>query len=83
MSRRQLAPFADADREVLEYAADVALATGEVVTVLRLGLALVPDTVVLEGLANGVTVPSTWRLARDGRTVSLYRLPAELFEDDR
>ena len=61
----------------LEAASDVALATGDAVTLSHLGLIVVPDTLIVEGAANGHDSPDTWRLRRaDGRTTWLYALPA-------
>ncbi len=62
----------------VEAAADMALATGLPVAVPALGVMLVPDVVMLEGIANGHEVTPTARMRKDGRTVHVYQLPAGL-----
>ena len=64
------------DRQTIEAAAAVAFATGELVVLAALGLVVVPDTVMVEGLANGHDTPPTTSLVRaDGRTAYLFRMP--------
>jgi len=56
--------------------ADKVFATGEPLACESCGIIMVPDMVVLEGIANGETQPNTWRLRRaDGREVSIFALP--------
>jgi hypothetical protein len=60
----------------VERAADEALTTGEIVTLPELGLVVVPDTVIVEAVANGHDVTSTVRLYRaDGRVAYVWKLP--------
>lgn len=72
----------------LERAADLALALGKPVllrTKETLGheSVMVPDTTMVEGLANGHgDAPPTLRLIRaDGRVAYVFRLPGELSDD--
>lgn len=56
--------------------ADKVFATGNPMACEVHGIVVVPDLVVLEGIANGETQPDTWRLRRhDGREVSIFALP--------
>ena len=62
--------------QVLADACDIALATG---MPIRSGpYWLVPDTWIVEGVANGLpALPATWQLQRqDGRSVSVFRKAA-------
>lgn len=62
--------------DLCEDAADVAIDTGQMVPIYGLALLVVPDVILLQGLANGMTVPPTMTLRRaDRRTASVYRLP--------
>ena len=59
--------------------ADLALSAGQVAGCDDCGLILVPDLVMVEGLANGQQVPDTWRMRRhDGRVAYVYRLPVSV-----
>lgn len=58
--------------------ANKVFATGQPLACEVHGIIVVPDLVVLEGIANGEDSPHTWRLRRgDGREVSIFALPAE------
>lgn len=51
-----------------------ALESGEIVGDAVLDVFVVPDTVMIEGVANGHQIPLTWRVLRaDGRTAWLFR----------
>lgn len=61
----------------LDASVDLALDLGEPVVVPALGLVVVPDVMMIEGTANGMTSPPTWTVHRpDGRCAHLYRWPA-------
>ncbi len=56
--------------------ADKVFATGNPMACEVHGIVVVPDLMVLEGIANGEESPNTWRIQRgDGREVSIFALP--------
>lgn len=62
-------------RSRVEKAADRAFDSNRIVTVDS--YVIVPDVLLVEAAANGLSTPHTWRLIRrDGRSAFLYRLPA-------
>lgn len=62
--------------ERIETAADAALATGGLEALPQLGICVVNDVLIAEGVANGHPVPATFQLRRsDGRSVSIYTIP--------
>lgn len=57
-----------------EGLADAALAQGQIVGAC--GVLAVPDVILVEGHANGLTAPQTFILVRpDGRYVAFFREP--------
>ena len=65
-----------ATRRECELAADVALARGQMVPLFGLGMVVVPDVLLLEGIAHGLDVPPSATVRRaDGRSARIYRLP--------
>ena len=66
--------------EVLAPLVDYVLERGEPMVVLHYGIVLVPDTLIVEGMANGHEMPgrgpSIVRPA-DGRTVSVFAVPED------
>lgn len=77
-SDRGLSNYSTADyRACIECAADLAFVTGAGVIVDDI-VAVVPDVVVMEALANGWVsdTPDTWTVTRaDGRVAYLWRVP--------
>lgn len=67
------------ERQRVEALADLAFESGAVVIDPVLDLAVVPDVVLVEGIANGHEIDTPTRLRRaDGREVAVYRAPRDL-----
>lgn len=67
------------EMDQVECAADIALRTNCVTLMVPLGLVVVPDVVILEGIANGRDAgqPTVLQSA-DGRRVYVYAMPEVL-----
>jgi hypothetical protein len=71
--RAQITPVDDVADCAFDLA-DKALASGRATGCPDCPVVAVPDVVIVEGLANGDTVPETYKLIRDdGRIVHVFR----------
>lgn len=68
----------DDELDAVQAGAVVAIETGVIVVLPMVGLVVVPDTVMIEGIANGQDVSGGVRFACDGRTVAVYAMPEVL-----
>jgi hypothetical protein len=75
-NRPKLRPSRDPDpfQRAIEYGADVALAGLSRVLLAQQDVMIVPDTLIIEGIANGLPDPGGTVLERgDGRSVRVLR----------
>lgn len=68
--------FFGVDKSLIEAYVELAINSGAVIAVVADDLVVVPDTMLLEGEANGHPYnPTTLLRRQDGRTAALYRFP--------
>ncbi len=68
-----------AEMDQIELAADIALRTNAVTLIMPLALVVVPDVIILEGIANGHDAGQPTVLqGEDGRRVYVYAMPKVL-----